>query len=275
MVTAARTLASAIERRAVQPAVAEAKILTRGLSLWYGEKQALFDVTLGIAERQVTALIGPSGCGKSTLLKLVSGLSPVTDGELAVAGAAPDQARDCQAFIFQEATLLPWLTAQKNVEVPMRLRGLPDGDRAAKAAELLARMRLGPAAAMYPRQLSGGMKMRVPIARALSLAPKLLLLDEPFGALDEMTRQHLNEELLTLRERSPFTALFVTHSVAEAVFLSNRIVVMSANPGRLHTEIRVDAPYPRDPEWRNDPRFHALVGEASRRLREVERSVAA
>ena len=242
----------------------------------YGDGPVVLDdVTLDVAQGDFVSLIGPSGCGKSTLLKLVSGLSPVTEGELLVAGAAPEQARDCQSFIFQEATLLPWLTAQKNVEMPMRLRGMPDAERATKAAELLARMRLGPAAAMYPRQLSGGMKMRVSIARALSLAPKLLLLDEPFGALDEMTRQHLNEDLLTLRERSPFTALFVTHSVAEAVFLSNRIIVMAANPGRLHTEIRVDMPYPRGPEWRNDPRFHALVGEASRRLREVEGSVAA
>ncbi len=235
----------------------------------------LDDITLDVQPGDFVSLVGPSGCGKSTLLKLVSALSPVTGGELKVAGTTPDHAREQQAFIFQEATLLPWLTAQKNVEVPMRLRGVPPGERATKAAELLERMRLGPAAAMYPRQLSGGMKMRVSIARALSLAPKLLLLDEPFGALDEMTRQHLNEELLTLRERSPFTALFVTHSVAEAVFLSNRIIVMAANPGRIHAEIKVEAPYPRGPEWRSDARFHAQVSEASRLLREAEGSAAA
>lgn len=228
------------------------------------------DLSLSVAPGDFVTLIGPSGCGKSTVLKLVSGLSPASEGGIEVLGTKPKQARDRQAFIFQDATLLPWLTAQGNAELPLRLRRVAAPERRAKAAEMLGRVGLGSYAGYYPRQLSGGMKMRVSIARALTLAPELLLLDEPFGALDEMTRNRLNEELLTLRERSPFTALFVTHSVSEAVFLSNRILVMAAHPGRWHAEIRVEFPYPRPPELRASPEFQAKVNEVSRRLHEVE-----
>lgn len=228
------------------------------------------DLSLSVAPGDFVTLIGPSGCGKSTVLKLVSGLSPASEGGIEVLGTKPKQARDRQAFIFQDATLLPWLTAQGNAELPLRLRRVAAPERRAKAAEMLGRVGLGSYAGYYPRQLSGGMKMRVSIARALTLAPELLLLDEPFGALDEMTRNRLNEELLTLRERSPFTALFVTHSVSEAVFLSNRILVMAAHPGRWHAEIRVEFPYPRRPELRASPEFQAKVNEVSRRLHEVE-----
>jgi NitT/TauT family transport system ATP-binding protein len=230
----------------------------------------LDDLSLAVAPGDFLTLIGPSGCGKSTVLKLVSGLNPWTEGGLEVLGTKPKLARDRQAFIFQDATLLPWLTAQGNTELPLRLRGRPAAERRAKAAEMLALVGLGANAAYYPRQLSGGMKMRVSIARALTLSPQLLLLDEPFGALDEMTRNRLNEELLTLRERSRFTALFVTHSVSEAVFLSNRIIVMAAHPGRWHAEIKVDFPYPRRPALRATPEFQAKVNEVSQRLHEVE-----
>ena len=230
----------------------------------------LDDISLAVAAGDFVTLIGPSGCGKSTVLKLVSGLNPWSEGGLEVLGTKPKQARDRQAFIFQDATLLPWLTAQGNAELPLRLRGLSAADRRAKAREMLALVGLEKNAAYYPRQLSGGMKMRVSIARALTLAPQLLLLDEPFGALDEMTRNRLNEELLTLRERSPFTALFVTHSVSEAVFLSNRIIVMAAQPGRWHAEIKVDFPYPRRSALRATPEFQAKVNEVSQRLHEVE-----
>ena len=219
------------------------------------------------------SLIGPSGCGKSTVLKLVSGLSPATAGEVRVAGLAPREARDRQAFIFQDATLLPWLTARRNVELPLRLRGAPD--RVARADAMLKLVGLGAVAEYFPRQLSGGMQMRVSIARALTLAPQLLLLDEPFGALDEMTRNRLNEELLALRGHTPFTALFVTHSLAEAVFLSNRIVVMAANPGRIHAEIKVDFPYPRQPALRHEAAFQSRVNEVSRLLHEVEEGIPA
>ena len=237
----------------------------------YGDGPLILDgVSLAVAPGDFVTLIGPSGCGKSTVLKLISGLSPWTQGEVSVAGMAPRQTRDRQAFIFQDATLLPWLTAQKNVELPLRLRGVSAVRRRAKAEELLALVRLEDAGELYPRQLSGGMKMRVSIARALSVAPDLLLLDEPFGALDEMTRNHLNEELLALRARAPFTAVFVTHSVAEAVFLSNRIIVMAAHPGRIHAEVRVEFPYPRGSALRETVAFQAKVIEVSRLLHQVE-----
>lgn len=230
----------------------------------------LADLDLAVQPDDFVTFIGPSGCGKSTILKLVSGLSPATSGTVSVAGLKPREARDRQAFIFQDATLLPWLTTQSNVELPLRLRGAAPRERVAKAEEMLALVGLGSVRGYYPRQLSGGMKMRVSIARALTLAPQLLLLDEPFGALDEMTRNRLNEELLALRVASPFTALFVTHSVAEAVFLSNRIVVLAANPGRIHAEVRVEFPYPRRPELRERADFQAKVIEVSRRLHEVD-----
>jgi len=233
----------------------------------------LADLNLTVRSGDFISLIGPSGCGKSTVLKLISGLSPATSGELTVMGVKPRAARDRQAFIFQDATLLPWLTARLNVEIPLRLRGAAAAARQAKARELLELVGLTAVAEYYPRQLSGGMKMRVSIARALTLAPQLLLLDEPFGALDEMTRHRLNEELLGIRAQAPFTALFVTHSVAEAVFLSNRIVVMAAHPGRIHAEVPVDFTYPRLPELRTRSDFQAKVNEVSRLLHEVEEPV--
>ncbi len=230
----------------------------------------LDDINLTVAPGDFVTLIGPSGCGKSTMLKLVSGLSPSSEGGLEVLGTKPKLARDRQAFIFQDATLLPWLTVRGNTELPLRLRRQSAAERRVRAAEMLTLVGLEKYAGYYPRELSGGMKMRVSIARALTLAPQLLLLDEPFGALDEMTRNRLNEELLTLRERSRFTALFVTHSVSEAVFLSNRIIVMAAHPGRWHAEIAVDFPYPRRPGLREQPEFQAKITEVSRRLHEVE-----
>ena len=216
------------------------------------------------------SLIGPSGCGKSTLLRLIAGLTPPTSGELAIATAADDL-----AFVFQEPTLLPWLTVTKNIGLPQRLRGLAPAARAATCARMLDLVRLTGRGDAFPRQLSGGQKMRVSLARALSLAPQILLLDEPFGALDEMTREHLNEELLAIRASHPFTAFFVTHSVAEAVFLSNRIIVMSANPGRIAAEIPVPFAYPRTADTRLSREYHDLVAHVSRFLRSVEDSIAA
>jgi NitT/TauT family transport system ATP-binding protein len=220
------------------------------------------------------SLIGPSGCGKSTALRLIAGLSPVTSGDLVVDGRTPDAAAAQLAFVFQEPTLLPWLTVTRNIEVPQLLRGAPADERAATVARVLGLVRLGEKASAYPRQLSGGQKMRVSIARALALSPKILLLDEPFGALDEMTREHLNEELLAIREQEAWTAFFVTHSVAEAVFLSNRILVMAANPGRIHEEIAVPLSYPRTEETRLSREYHDLVAHVSRVLRSVESAAA-
>jgi NitT/TauT family transport system ATP-binding protein len=231
-------------------------------------------LNLTLARGDFISLIGPSGCGKSTVLKLVSGLNPPTTGELKVLGTSPRAARDRQAFIFQDATLLPWLTVQKNTELLMRLRGTGESDRRQQAEELLELVGLTKVRTYYPRQLSGGMKMRVSIARALSLAPELLLLDEPFGALDEMSRFRLNEELLALRSRKPFTAMFVTHSVAEAVFLSNRILVMGAHPGRIVAEVAVDFGPERDRKLREGHAFLDKVNEVTRLLHRVKEAVA-
>lgn len=236
----------------------------------YGTGPAILDdVTLRIGAGEFVSFIGPSGCGKSTLLKLVAGLSPPSTGTLTVAGQAPEIAAPELAFVFQEPTLLPWLTVARNVEVPLRLRGETSERRRERARAALALVGLTERADFYPRQLSGGQKMRVSIARALSLSPKLLLLDEPFGALDEMTRDRLNEELLAIRAEQEWTALFVTHAVAEAVFLSHRIFLLAANPGRIHREFVVDLPHPRTPETRQSPAFHALVAAVSRELRSL------
>ena len=238
----------------------------------FGQGPLILDRVSFTAERgDFISLIGPSGCGKSTILKLLSGLIPRSGGEIVVEGIEPENASGEQAFVFQEPTLLPWLTVQRNVEMPMRLSGWDKSRRQAIARKSLELVGLADRRGYYPRQLSGGQKMRVSIARALSLSPRILLLDEPFGALDEMTRDHLNEELLAIRERQAWTAFFVTHSVAEAVFLSNRILVLSANPGRLHREVRVDLPYPRTEETRQSRRYQETVAGVSRLLRTVER----
>jgi NitT/TauT family transport system ATP-binding protein len=237
----------------------------------FGEGPLVLDrINLAAQAGEFVSLIGPSGCGKSTLLRLIAGLSPVSGGSLTVAARTPEEAAAELAFVFQEPTLLPWLTVEKNVELPQKLRGIEGARRTETRRRVLDLVRLGEKARAYPRQLSGGQKMRVSIARALSIAPKILLLDEPFGALDEMTREHLNEELLAIREQQAWTAFFVTHSVAEAVFLSNRIVVMATNPGRIHTEVRIDLPYPRTAEVRLSRAYHDLVADVSRILRSVE-----
>jgi len=239
----------------------------------YGDGPLVLDrIRLAARPGDFISFIGPSGCGKSTLLRLIAGLSPVTGGALTVDGTTPEAAAAELAFVFQEPTLLPWLTVAKNVDLVQRLRGVPAAAREATRRRVLGLVRLEDRAAAYPRQLSGGQKMRVSLARALSLTPKILLLDEPFGALDEMTREHLNEELLAIRQQQAWTAFFVTHSVAEAVFLSNRIFVMSAMPGRIHDEVRVDLPYPRTADTRLAPEFHQLVANVSRLLRSAERA---
>ena len=237
----------------------------------YGDGPVVLDrVSFDAAPGDFISLIGPSGCGKSTLLRLIAGLSPVTGGDLAVDGRTPEDAATELSFVFQEPTLLPWLTVAHNIEVAQQLRGVPAAARAAARARAIELVRLTGRGSAYPRQLSGGQKMRVSLARALTLEPKILLLDEPFGALDEMTREHLNEELLDIREKQAWTAFFVTHSVAEAVFLSDRILVMSVNPGRIHREVRVDLPYPRTGATRLSRPYHDLVAAVSGLLRSVE-----
>ncbi len=238
---------------------------------WTSGSTVLDRVSLTVGKGDFISLIGPSGCGKSTLLKLLSGLSPLTSGGITLDGMKPDAAREIMSFIFQDATLLPWRTVQGNVELGLELERKSTRDqRRAKCAELLKLVGLADVANHYPRQLSGGMKMRVSIARALATRPKILLMDEPFGALDEMTRDFLNEEVLRLRDNDQFTAFFVTHSVAEAVFLSTRIVVLRAKPGRIERVIPVPFPFPRTASLRSAPEYLALVGEVSAALRAVK-----
>jgi NitT/TauT family transport system ATP-binding protein len=248
----------------------------RDVTKRFGDGPLVLDrITLSAQPREFISLIGPSGCGKSTLLRLLAGLSPINSGTLNVAGHTPQDAAAELAFVFQEPTLLPWLNVANNVQVPLKLRSVAARERTATRERVLELVRLSEKAAAYPRQLSGGQKMRVSLARALALSPKILLLDEPFGALDEMTREHLNEELLAIREREAWTAFFVTHSVAEAVFLSTRIVVLAANPGRIHTQLEVPLAWPRTAETRLSREYHDIVTQVSRILRSVESSIAA
>jgi len=236
----------------------------------YGKGAVILeDLNLEVSREEFVTLIGPSGCGKSTLLKLIASLSPVTAGTLTVAGQSPQAARKSMAFIFQEATLLPWRTVTRNIELPLEMLHVDPGERAETCARMRKLVGLDHVPDHYPRQLSGGMKMRVSIARALSLSPEILLLDEPFGALDEMTRDRLNEQLLQIRAQQKFTAFFVTHSVAEAVFLSSRIIVLAANPGRIHRDMTVPLPYPRSAATRESLEFQRCVSDVSRVLREI------
>ena len=228
---------------------------------------ALQNVSLTIQRGEFVTFLGPSGCGKSTLLRLVSGLSPVSEGTLKVNGMTPVNAREMMSFIFQDATLLPWRTVEQNVGLGLELEYTARNVRRERVEKMLELVGLPHVASRYPRQLSGGMKMRVSIARALVSRPRILLMDEPFAALDEMTRDRMNEELLRLYAEQKWTVLFVTHSVAEAVFLSTRIVILSAHPGRVAHELVIDLPWPRTAETRESPQFEQLVTCASRLLR--------
>jgi len=246
------------------------QLSVRGLTHSYGGQNAISDISFDIEAGEIVALLGPSGCGKSTLLRIIAGLTPVTEGDPRVAGKSPDEAAADLSFVFQEPTLLPWLTVAQNIAAPLRLRGVARAERSVAVNRVLEWVRLPEKADAYPRQLSGGQKMRVSIARALALKPRLLLLDEPFGALDEMSREHLNEELRGLHREQRWTAFFVTHSVAEAVFLSDRIIVMAPNPGRIHAEISVGLPELRTNETRLAREYQESVAQVSRVLRAVE-----
>jgi len=230
---------------------------------------AVENICLMVDRGEFVTFLGPSGCGKSTLLKLVSGLSPVSEGTVRVNGMTPENARELVSFIFQDATLLPWRTVEQNVGLGMELEHAARAERKERVAKMLDLVSLSHVANRYPRQLSGGMKMRVSIARALVSRPRILLMDEPFAALDEMTRDRLNEELLRLYGEQKWTVLFVTHSVAEAVFLSTRIVILAAHPGRVAHQVKIDLPWPRTAETRESKAFEELVTKASRLLRGV------
>jgi NitT/TauT family transport system ATP-binding protein len=225
---------------------------------------ALDNISFDVQPGQFVSLVGPSGCGKSTLLRIIAGLGPITDGSVLVEGLPPKENRKQRAetaFVFQDATLMPWRDVIGNVELPLELRGVTSSERRKTALEALETVRLTDFVTAYPRELSGGMRMRVSLARALAAGPRLLLMDEPFGALDEITRQRLNGELLTLCALANWTVVFVTHNVFEAVFLSSRILVMSRQPGRIVADIDVGLPYPRAASVRTEPEYTRVVAQ--------------
>jgi NitT/TauT family transport system ATP-binding protein len=220
--------------------------------------RALMPVNLTVAEGEFVTLLGPSGCGKSTLLKMVAGLLEPSNGRLLLWRKPVDEIESSGhrlSFVFQEPTLMPWARVGTNVRLPLDLAGVPAADAAPRVHDALAMVGLDKFAGNLPRELSGGMQMRVSIARGLVTQPTLLLMDEPFGALDEITRNRLDSDLLELWRAKRLTVIFVTHSIFEAVYLSNRVVVMAARPGRLIDEVAIDEPYPRGPEFRVSTAF--------------------
>jgi NitT/TauT family transport system ATP-binding protein len=236
------------------------------------EVDALSDIDLSIERGEFVSLIGPSGCGKSTLLRLIANLIDPTAGAIEVNGKAPEQARRDQDYgmAFQQSGLFEWRTVRKNVELPLEVKGWSKRDRAARATEMLELVRLGDFAEHMPWQLSGGMQQRVAIARALAAHPPLLLMDEPFGALDEMTREHMQAELLRICAAAETTVVFVTHSIPEAVYLSDRVVVMTPRPGRLTSVVDVDLGRGRDEDTREDQHFFEKITEVREALRGAE-----
>jgi len=233
---------------------------------------ALAGLDLEIGEHEFLSLLGPSGCGKSTALRLFAGLGEPTGGRLRWAeGLAPHAARHQReiGFVFQEPTLMPWARTFDNVYLPLRLDGVPRRAARPQVEAALAMVGLEGFEAAYPRELSGGMKMRVSIARALVTQPRLLLMDEPFAALDEITRFRLNDDLLRLWQEHSWTVVFVTHSVYESVYLSQRIAVMAARPGRIVSEVRIEEPYPRGEAFRTSAPYNAACRTVSAQLREA------
>jgi NitT/TauT family transport system ATP-binding protein len=233
---------------------------------------ALQNMSLDIRQGEFVSLLGPSGCGKSTVLRIVAGLGEPTAGAIEWPSATSDEAAHPQreiGFVFQEPTLMPWGTVFANVWLPLRLQGISKSDARDRVMDALRMVGLDNFANSYPRELSGGMKMRVSIARALITKPKLLLMDEPFAALDEINRFKLNNDLLHLWETFGWTVIFVTHSVFESVYLSNRIVVMAASPGRVVEDIPIDAPYPREEEFRTSAQYNENCKRISEALHDA------
>lgn len=234
-----------------------------------GGIRALGGVDLSIGTGEFVSLVGPSGCGKSTFLRLVAGLLPVEAGRLSIAGRDPRKARAAEhscSFVFQSPTLLPWRTVEDNVRLPLELEGASSPAIREGSRHWLSQVGLEDFSRAYPAQLSGGMRMRVSIARALSSRPRILLMDEPFAALDDLTRGRLQEELLDLRAKEGFTTIFVTHNVSEAVFLSDRVAVMSPRPGRIAGEVDIPFPGARSSDLRGEPDFARTVRQVSRLL---------
>jgi NitT/TauT family transport system ATP-binding protein len=223
---------------------------------------AVDNVSFDVHPGEFVTVVGPSGCGKSTLLRIASGLEDNTGGTVAVD-------KSSIGYVFQDATLLPWRTVQKNVELNAELQGMDKATRRKKAADAIELVNLVGHEAKYPKQLSGGMKMRCSLARSLVLSPQVFLFDEPFGALDEITRERLNDELLRLFLHERFAGLFITHSIQEAVFLSTRVIVMSARPGRIIADYQVPYDYPRRHDIRYEAEFAELCGKISNDLKDA------
>jgi NitT/TauT family transport system ATP-binding protein len=221
---------------------------------------AIDDVSFTVQRGEFVSVVGPSGCGKSTLLRIASGLERNTGGRCNVDSSSI-------GYVFQDATLLPWRTVQRNVELLAELHGMDKQDKARRVQEAIELVRLNGHEAKYPKQLSGGMRMRCSLARSLVMKPSVFLFDEPFGALDEISRERLNDELLALFKHEGFAGLFITHSIAEAVFLSTRVLVMSARPGRIVGDFTVPFPYPRAADLRYEPVFAELCGHVSDALK--------
>jgi NitT/TauT family transport system ATP-binding protein len=241
-----------------QPVMALARVSKR----FPDGTEALAEIDLRVAPGQFVSVVGPSGCGKSTMLRIVAGLEQPTQGSVSVP-------TDHIGYVFQDPTLLPWRSVQANVELAGELRRLPKGERRRRADDAIKLVGLEEFVRHRPRTLSGGMRMRVSLARSLTLQPGLFLLDEPFGTLDEITRERLNDELLQLFVSQRFAALFVTHSVTEAVYLSTQVVVLSARPGRVLGRFEVPFDYPRAPELRFDLEFTMVAAQVSACLREA------
>ena len=236
------------------------------------EVRAVQGIDLQVERGEFVSVIGPSGCGKSTLLRLIGDLTPPSAGTVSVNGKTPAQARLDRDYgmVFQEATLLDWRTVQANVELPLEIMGVEAAQRSRQAGAMLDLVQLDQFANHFPWQLSGGMQQRVAIARALAFKPSILLMDEPFGALDEMTRERMQSELLRIRAETGTTVVFVTHSIPEAVFLSTRVVIMSPRPGTIKEVVEVDLPEPRSYQTREDQRFFGLLTGVREGLRAVE-----
>jgi NitT/TauT family transport system ATP-binding protein len=265
-VTSAATLSPRNQTSGPKPLVA-----VRGVSKQFSNGTlAVRNVTLDLYQGEFLSLLGPSGCGKSTLLRMIAGLGEATEGTIDWPSMPHDvrgrPERDL-GFVFQDPTLMPWASALDNVALPLVLRGTPRQEARERSAAKLALVGLAGFENAYPRELSGGMKMRVSIARALVTQPRVLLMDEPFAALDEITRHKLNDDLLRLWAEGGFTAVFVTHSVFESVYLSQRIVVMAARPGRIFEDITVEAAYPRDDLFRTSAEYAHHCRVASQALK--------
>jgi NitT/TauT family transport system ATP-binding protein len=263
-----------IVRAGAAPAKAPASVIDiSGLSLTFetadGPVEALSDISLSVERGEFVSLIGPSGCGKTTLLRVIADLEQPSGGKILVNGLSPEEARKtrCYGYVFQAAALYPWRTIAKNVALPLEVMGISSAERAERVRKNLDLVNLTGFDRKFPWQLSGGMQQRASIARALSFDPALLLMDEPFGALDEIVRDHLNEQLLQLWAKTQKTVIFVTHSIPEAVFLSTRIVVMSPRPGRIHEVIESDLPKIRNLDMRETPEFLRIAHQVREGLR--------